>query len=420
KCFNRSAHHAFDGSAGGPRDAPGGILLAELCETFEARFGRSPEAAARAPGRVNLIGEHTDYSGGLVLPCAIDRATWAAAARRDDGRARVWSREIASGQGDGPQAFEVAAPKRSGGWIDYVAGVVQALAEAGHAPGGFDLALASDVPLGSGLSSSASLEVAVATVLDALFGWGLSPLARARIAHRAETRFVGVACGIMDPFASALCQEGHALRLDCRSEETCAIPFPAERPALLLAHSGVRRELAAAAYNARVAECEQALAGARKLGLEADALSALRDLVPEQLPALASVLAPTPLRRVRHVISENARVDALAAALAAGELEAAGVILRAGMRSLRDDYEVSTPELDLLCAAANDLPGVHGSRLTGAGWGGCTLHLVDRDAVPAVTERLGQAFASAFGRRPPIWSLRPSAGAESLPLPGAP
>ena len=383
-------------------------MLGELCEAFEKRFGRRPEAAARAPGRLNLIGEHTDYSGGLVLPCAIDRATWAAAARRDDGRARVVSREVASREAAEPQVFEVATPQRSGDWLDYVAGVVQALAEAGHAPGGFDLALASDVPLGSGLSSSASLEVAVATVLDTLFGWGLSPLARARIAHRAETRFVGVACGIMDPFASALCQEGHALRLDCRSQETRAVPFPAERAALLVAHSGVRRELAAAAYNTRVAECEQALAGARKLGLEAGSLSALRDLVPEQLPALAAVLAPTPLRRVRHVVHENARVDALAEALAAGELAAAGAILCQGMRSLRDDYEVSTPELDLLCAAADALPGVHGSRLTGAGWGGCTLHLVDRAAVPSVTRDLADTFAKAFGRTPPVWSQPPS------------
>jgi len=384
-------------------------LLAELTESFERRFGRQPEAAARAPGRVNLIGEHTDYTGGLVLPCAIDRATWAAAARRDDGQARVWSREAGE-----PERFDTAAPRRVGRWIDYVAGVVQALTEAGKPPGGFDLALVSDVPLGSGLSSSASLEVAVATVLDALFGWQLSAVARARVAHRAETGLVGVACGIMDPFASALCQEGHALRLDCRSEETRAVPFPGDRAALLVAHSGVPRDLAAAAYNDRVAECAAALAAARQLGIDA---RSLRDLTPEHLPALEAALDPVPLRRARHVIRENARVDALCSALAAADLEAAGTLLKEGMRSLRDDYDVSTLELDFLCSTADRLAGVHGSRLTGAGFGGCTLHLIEAPAADRVACSLAEAFRSRFGRAPALWVLTPADGARVLAIP---
>jgi galactokinase len=383
-------------------------VLTGLAEEFQRRFRRSPEAAARAPGRVNLIGEHTDYTGGLVLPCAIDRATLAVAARRDDGLVRVWSRE-----GGDAIALDAGAPRRQGHWVDYVAGVAQALGEAGHAPGGFDLALASDVPLGAGLSSSAALSVAVATVLDALIGWELSAASRAHIAHRAETRFVGVACGIMDPFASALCREGHVLRLDCRSEEARQVPFPAERAVLLVAHSGVERKLSATAYNTRVAECAAALAAARRLGLAAQSL---RDLTPEHLPALGTALAPTPLRRVRHVITENARVEAMCAALPAGDLAAAGSLLKEGMASLRDDYEVSTPELDFLCEAADALPGVHGSRLTGAGFGGCTVHLVARDAAEATSRALAQRFADRFGRTPPVWTVTPAAGCEALAL----
>ena len=390
------------------RTRAGGVVLAELAGEFERRFGRAPEAAARAPGRVNLIGEHTDYTGGLVLPCAIDRATLAVAAPRRDLRVRVWSREAGE-----ETELDPRAPRRTGGWSDYVAGVVQALRESGREPGGFDLALASDVPLGSGLSSSASLTVAVATVLDALFGWELSAVARARLAHRAESGFVGVACGIMDPFASALCQPGHALRLDCRSEETRAVPFPEERATLLLAHSGVARELAAAAYGARVAECEQALVGAQRHGL---AVRSLRDLTPEDLPALERALESIPLRRARHVVQENARVDAMCSALSAGDLPAAGALLSQGMRSLREDFEVSTPELDILCETADALPGVYGSRLTGAGFGGCTLHLVAPDAAARVSRALEDAFDARFGRRPPVWAVSPGGGCEVLPL----
>ena len=383
-------------------------MLTGLAEEFQRRFRRSPEAAARAPGRVNLIGEHTDYTGGLVLPCAIDRATLALAARREDGLVRVWSRE-----GGDATAFDAGAPRRQGLWVDYVAGVAQALGEAGHAPGGFDLALASEVPLGAGLSSSAALSVAVVTVLDALFGWQLSAASRARIAHRAETGFVGVACGIMDPFASALCREGHLLRLDCRSEEARHVRFPVERAALLVAHSGVERKLSAAAYDTRVAECGAALAAARRLGIAAHSL---RDLTPEHLPALASALEPTPLRRARHVITENARVEAMCAALPAGDLAAAGSLLKAGMTSLRDDYEVSTPELDFLCETADSLPGVFGSRLTGAGFGGCTVHLVASESAETISQELAGRFAARFDRTPSVWTVAPSAGCEALPL----
>jgi len=386
-------------------------LIAELRAEFETRFGRPPEVGAAAPGRVNLIGEHTDYNEGLVLPCAIDRQTVALLARRADGRARVFSRE----RGE-LRCFESAAPERCGDWLDYVQGVVFALRERGVAPRGFDLALASDVPEGSGLSSSAALELAVATALDASVGLGLGARERARLAHRAENGFAGVPCGIMDQFASALGRRDHALRLDCRDQSVEVVPLPAARVALLVADSGAKRALAGAGYGERVAECRHALATAREAGVAPPEARALRDLSPADLPALERVLEPPLLRRARHVVTENERVDATCTALRAGDWETAGALLCAGMRSLRDDYEVSTPQLDALCELADSLPGVYGSRLTGAGFGGCTLHLVAPDGAPQLAEAIAAGFERRFGHRPPVWVVTASCGAEPLAL----
>jgi galactokinase len=384
-------------------------MLAAVRERFRAQFGREAELLVRAPGRANLIGEHTDYSEGLVLPCAIDRATWVAAAARADLRVRV----VSEGWGE-PAEFEAAAPQRRGDWVDYVQGPFFALRERGIRAPGLDLAVASDVPRESGLSSSAALGVAVAWTLREAAGLGLGAREIAGIAHRGETGFVGVQCGIMDQFASALGQPGAALRIDCRSLETEAIPIAGGDLALLLVHSGVRRQLGAGAYAARVAECRAALEGARASGI-APAATALRDLGRGDLPALERALEPVPFRRARHVITENARVDAFAAALRRGDLASAGGLLREAMESLRCDFEVSTPELDLLCEAGDAAPGCYGSRLTGAGFGGCTLHLVAAGAAASVAERVAAAFAARFGRRPPCWVVTPSAGVETVP-----
>jgi galactokinase len=392
--------------------APEVDVIPELHAQFEAQFGRPPELGARAPGRVNLIGEHTDYNEGLVLPCAIDRQTVALLARREDGRARVFSRE----RGE-LRAFEIEAPERRGDWLDYVQGVVFALRERSTRLQGFDLALASDVPEGSGLSSSAALELAVATALDASQGLGLDASERARLAHRAENAFAGVPCGIMDQFASALGRRDHALRLDCRSQSVEAVPLPAAEVALLVADSGAKRALASAGYGARVAECRRALASGREAGVASPQATALRDLSPRDLPALERVLEPLLLRRARHVVTENERVDATCTALRAGDWETVGGLLRAGQRSLRDDYEVSTPELDALCELADALPGIYGSRLTGAGFGGCTLHLVAPGAASELADALAAGFEQRFGRRPPVWVVAASGGAERLTLP---
>jgi galactokinase len=380
-----------------------------LVAEFARRFGRAPELGARAPGRVNLLGEHTDYNEGWVMPCAIDRDTCVLAARRDDARLRVHSRE----RGE-TRELDLARLERRGDWIDYVQGVVFALRERGHAVRGLDLAVASEVPPEAGLSSSAALGVALATAMDQAFGLGLDAEARARVAHRGENGFVGVACGIMDPFASALGRRDHALRLDCRSAAATLVPLPSERLAWLVAHSGVVRRLARGGYGDRVAECRQAFEAAVAAGLGPAGARALRDFGEAELPALERSLPRALFRRARHVITENARVLRFGDALAAGELQAAGALLRAGMRSLREDFEVSTPELDALCGIADALPGVYGSRLTGAGFGGCTLHAVAPEAAEAVAQRLAAEFERRSGRRPPLWRVRPADGAAAL------
>ncbi len=377
-------------------------------EEFERRFGRPPAVVARAPGRVNLIGEHTDYNEGLVLPCAIDRDTRAWLAPREDGRCRVFTQNLQE-----QVQFETTALTRRGSWIDYVQGVVFAFAERGHAIGGFDLIVASEIPSESGLSSSAALCVAVATAVDAAFELGLDKRARALVAHRGESHFVGLGCGILDHFASALGRRDHALRIDCRSQVVEAVALPPLR--LLLAHSGVTRALARGDYKERVAECRAAFEAARTAGLTSGAATSLRDLTIDDLPRAAAALEPRLLRRLRHVVHENRRVDACCAALAAADLETAGALLKEGQRSLRDDFEVSTPELDLLCESADALPGVFGSRLTGAGFGGCTLHLVDAEAADEVSEELAARCEGPLGRRPPILSVRPWDGASHTP-----
>jgi galactokinase len=310
--------------------------------------------------------------------------------------------------------FALDAAVRTGDWVDYVKAPAWALALLGHAGAGLDLGVASDVPIGSGLSSSAALGLAVARVYARAAGLELSSLSLAEAVHDGECRFVGIGCGILDPFASALGQRDCALRIDCRDRAVEPVPLGAGRVALLVAHSGVTRSLAAAGYRERVAECQAALAAAREAGRAPADAASLRALGPEHLPGLEHALDPTLLRRVRHVIRENARVDAFRDAALAGDLAGAGALLREGMRSLRDDYAVSVPELDLLCALGDAAPGCHGSRLTGAGFGGCTLHLVEPDASAEVARVIALGFAERFGREPPIWCVRPSDGASDL------
>lgn len=381
--------------------------MTELAKRFEQRFGRAAHCGTRAPGRINLIGEHTDYNDGLVLPCAIDRDTVVLASPRDDRCVRVFSREL-----DEERRFQIgAAATRT--WVDYVHGVIQAFEAEALTVGGLDLAIASDVPIESGLSSSASVCVAIAAAVDRCFAFDLGPLGWARLAHRGESEFAGVGCGIMDSYASSLAQPGAALRIDCRSRQMEAVPLPTTL-GFLVAHSGVRRSLVDGRYGERRAMCHEAFLAARSAGIAAPEAVALRDLAPDDLPALSELLSPVQFRRVRHVITENQRVDAACRALRAGDCTGVGAVLSEGMRSLERDFEVSIPELDFLCELADATPGVYGSRLTGAGFGGCSLHLVDRLAAPQVAVSIASGFEQRFGRRPELLHLSPSRGASVL------
>jgi len=382
-------------------------MRAELDAAFRRRFAAAADVVARAPGRVNLIGEHTDYNEGLVLPCAVDRFTWVAACRRDGSDVRIHSREF-----DAQEGFDSESPRRSGDWVDYAKGVFAALRERGVRTGGFDLSVASEVPVGSGLSSSAAFTVALVTAIDRCLALGLDARARSEVAHAAESEFVGVPCGIMDPFASALGRRDAALRIDCRSQDVSIVPWPGETLRLLIAHSGVHRSLADGGFADRRRECAEALAAARAAGVAPAGASALRDLGEQHLPELSRALEPIAFRRARHVIRENARVDSFCAALATGELEVAGSLLRDGMRSLREDFDVSTPELDALCEFGDSHPGVYGSRLTGAGFGGCTLHLVEPAAADEAVRFIAEKFETRFGNRPSLQVVHPADGAQ--------
>jgi galactokinase len=349
------------------------------------------EVVARAPGRANLIGEHTDYNGGLVLPIALDLSTYVAGRRA--GKVRLTSLHepgevvVDTVTGEGPAA----------GWGLYVAAVVRALLEAGHRPDGIDGVVASDVPLGAGLSSSAALEVAVATALAPR----LKGIELARICQRAENHFVGVASGLMDQLSSVSGRAGNALLIDCRSYEIELIPVPSS-VAVLVIDSGVRRDLATSGYNDRGRECRDAAAA---LGVET-----LRDASMADLDRLAA--EPVLLRRARHVITENDRVVATAAALRASRPHELTAIWHESHRSYSADFDASTPEIDELVRAAENADGVVASRLTGGGFGGCTVHLVVADRAEAAALSILDRYRAAVGIEARRWITVPSAGAE--------
>ncbi|MEU3396863.1 galactokinase [Streptomyces filamentosus] len=373
---------------------------------FEALYGAAPDGVWAAPGRVNLIGEYTDFNDGFVLPLALPHTTVAAVSRRDDGVLRLHSADADGGvvQLD----LDALEPLSGGGWAAYPAGVAWALREAGHTIGGADVHLASTVPTGAGLSSSAALEVVTALALNDLFGLGLTRPELARIAQRAENAFVGVPCGIMDQMASACAEEGHALHLDTRDLSYRQVPFglAAEGLELLVVDTRVKHALGDGAYAERRAGCE---AGARALGVRA-----LRDVDAAQLPAaLARLTDGTTLRYVRHVVSDNDRVARTIALLDAGATREVGPLLTEGHASLRDDLRVSCPELDLVVETAN-AAGALGARMTGGGFGGSAVVLVDADRAVPVAAAVRSAFADAGYAEPGVFPAVPSAGARRL------
>lgn len=368
-------------------------------DAFEWAYGAKPEVTARAPGRINLIGEHVDYNDGFVLPAAIDRDVVVAASPRRDRRIRLIAADL-----DESASFNLDAPgARRSTWASYVQGVAALTESVGVRLSGADLAIAGDVPRGAGLSSSAALEVAIARALLAVAGRTLTGMEIVEICHRAERDFAGVNCGVMDQFASVFGRERHALFLDCRNLDCVPVPVPAD-VALIATDSGTRRSLGLTAYNDRVRECAEA---SRRLGVRR-----LRDIRPDELDARIGRLSDVLAKRARHVVSEIERTRESALALEAGTIEDVGRHINASHASLRDDYQVSTPQLDALVAAAQAVPGVYGSRLSGAGFGGCTVSLVAAHAIEAFTECVPDTYRRETGEIALVHVVHPAAGAS--------
>ena len=381
--------------------------LAQLAsQAFEAAFAYSPSCSVQAPGRVNLIGEHTDYNDGFVLPCAINYGTAIVASPREDAVVRVVAADYHM-EIDEFRLDETINPQTDILWPNYVRGVVKHLQEHGLPLRGADLALAGNVPQGAGLSSSASLEVAVAQVFKSLQGFdALSPTDMALIAQRAENRFVGCNCGIMDQLISARGEAGHALLIDCRSLEAKAVSMPADL-AVVIVHSRVRRGLVDSEYNTRRQQCEEA---AKHFGIKA-----LRDLDLATLEARANELSPVVLRRARHVVSENQRTLDAAVALAAGDLRRIGQLMAASHDSMRDDFEITVPAIDQLVQILQRSIGEEGgARMTGGGFGGCVVALMPQNKVEAVCAAVEREYRAPTGEAGTIYVCRASAGAGKL------
>jgi galactokinase len=356
-----------------------------LRERFSERYGSEPRLIVRAPGRVNLLGEHTDYNDGFVFPAAIDRATYVAASNRSDEQVMVYS-----GQFDATDTFNLNDIERSSAhpWSNYVRGVVRGLRARGDTLKGANLLIESDVPLGSGLSSSAALEVATGYAFQLLNGIEMMGEELALLAQAAENTFVGVQCGIMDQFISALGREGHALMIDCRDLSYEAVPLPNEAH-IVICNSGVHHSLGDSGYNQRRAECNEAVRILREFK---PTIKALRDVTLADLETHAAALPPVILARARHVVSENYRVLDGLAALRDGDLATFGKLMSASHLSQRDDYEVSVPEIDMLVEIALAQTGCYGSRLTGGGFGGSTVSLVASEHVDAFTVALAREY----------------------------
>lgn len=370
-----------------------------VAEAFDQAFGYPPARLYRAPGRVNLIGEHTDYNDGFVLPMAIDLAVWLAAAPRSDRQVRL--RAVTLGRDD---LFELddLRPSREVHWSNYVRGVLAMIELAGHRLAGLDLAYTGDVPIGAGLSSSAAVEMAVAVAARDLLNLGLSPLELARLSQRAEHEFAGTQCGLMDQLISAVGQESQAMLIDCRAFTWQPVPLPGD-VAVVVCDTGKRRGLVDSAYNERRAQCKE---GARRLGVPA-----LRDLDVATFESCSKDLPPLLRRRCKHVVHENERTLCAAEALRRGDLRAFGRLMNESHTSLRDLYEVSCEELDLMAALAQSQPGCWGARMTGAGFGGCAVALVDLPAVEAFTHNVAALYERQALRTPALYVCQASAGA---------
>ena len=386
------------------------LQLEILRHAFTQAFDAAPQHILRAPGRVNLIGEHTDYNDGFVLPMAIDRAVLIAARTRADRAVRMRALDFDNARVE----FSLDAPitrDHANKWSDYIRGVAWALQARGFALPGLDLAIQGDVPLGSGLSSSAALEVCAATTFVTMGGLAISRTEIAELCQRAENEFVGVKSGIMDQFISALARVDHALLIDCRDLSYQNVPLP-RGATIVVCDTMKRRGLVDSEYNTRRAECEQAVRLlAAQLGKP---IRALRDVSPEEFVRHENALPSIVAKRARHIITENARVLDAVAAARRDDLAAFGARMDASHASLRDDYQVSCAELDAMVEIARGQRGCLGARLTGAGFGGCTVNLVEEDAVDAFIANVAREYHAHTGLTPQIFACRAMAGAGVL------
>jgi len=381
-------------------------LATHVSQQFSKTYGRPPRWIAAAPGRVNVIGEHTDYNDGFVLPMAIERYTLLAADKPAGDRNTIQIRDTA--EGVEPAMIDLAVPVKPGApkWSNYPRGVLAGCLARGINPGGLDVLLHSTVPLGGGLSSSAALEVGTATLFEAVTGKKLDPVEKALLCQKAENEFAGVPCGIMDQFISVMGRENHLLLLDCRSRQTELVPMNDPSVALLIINTNVRHELGSGEYAKRRTQCE---AAAKILGV-----SSLRDADPNALENAKNEMDVVVYRRARHVIGEIERTLHAAEGIRASNWPTVGNLMYASHASLRDDYEVSCRELDAVVELAEAIGvkgGVYGCRMTGGGFGGCTVALVKAGAVETISKTVATGYKAKTGIDATIFSSRPASGA---------
>jgi galactokinase len=388
-------------------------LIHRITDIFQETFGSAPTHFVRAPGRVNLLGEHVDYNDGFVLPAAIDRATYVAFSPTGTDLSTLAAVDFNQQASFSPQTIPLKAQMDGSPlpeWAHYPAGVMWSLNEKQLKTQGMNAVFASNVPRGSGLSSSASVEMAFMLAWQALSDWTLPSMQRALLGQKAENQYVGVNCGIMDQFASACGVENKLLLLDCRSLEWKPIPLP-EDVAIVIADTTIRRKLTSGEYNKRRAACEEAV---RLLQQDLPDIRSLRDVSVEEFNRFADKLPEQVSKRARHVVEEIERSNQAEALLEAGNLRHFGELMNQCHASLRDLYEVSSPELNAMANVAQSLDGCYGARLTGAGFGGCTVNLVAQEQAETFSERLAKGYQSQTGYQPEIYITRASNGAELL------
>ena len=388
-------------------------MIDTITNAFRERYSAEPDVVALAPGRVNIIGEHTDYTGGFVLPVAIDREVVFAAKADPGKRITGWSVDFAEEASTTTGEWD---PKHPSGWFRYVMGVLSELEQTGRPVEGFHFAVGGNVPIGSGLSSSAAIEMATCTAMEGLSGFKLSGKDAALLCQRAENSFVGMNCGIMDQYISRVGEKDHAVLIDCTDLSIRTVPVNTPGYSWLVIDSNKRRGLVGSEYNRRRQECEEGLRIAQQV-FAGRTVEGLRDITVADLPALEQTADPTVFRRVKHVVTENDRVLKTVKALGGGKIADIGANLSASHASLRDDFEVSCAELDMLVDILAGVPGVAGSRLTGAGFGGCVIALIAFHAIGEAMAAINKNYRPEnlpAGTRAEIWPISLSRGARLI------